>query len=212
MSRKTKAEQFAEEGYKIHVTGRNVLVTDFMKDYAIEKISKIERFTNRIIDVVVTMDIQKLEHRVDIVLKVDHIKIKSSASSEDMYASIDKAVDKIQSQLRKYKTKIQDHHARKLAVTDMIVNVLRPPVEEEVLDVNEQIVEETQKRLVDTYKPHEVVNKEKRLLKTLMLDEAILKMELSGDVFLIFRDEVDQKLKVIYRRNDGNYGLIHPEA
>ena len=77
------------------MTGRHVLVTDAMKDYAVDKIVKIDRFNARIIDVTVVMDIQKLEHRVDITMKVDHIFIKASASSDNMYASIDKAVDRL---------------------------------------------------------------------------------------------------------------------
>jgi len=210
MSHKSKAAEFVGEGYKIHVTGRNVLVTDSMKTYAIEKVSKIERFSTRIIDVVVTMDIQKLEHRVDIVLKVDHIKIKSQALSNDMYASIDKAVEKIERQLRRYKTKLQEHQNKRLSITDMNVNVMRLPREIEVEDVNDEIEEENRRQLISEYRPHEIVSQETRPLKMLTEEEAIMKMELSEDAFLIFIAEVDQKLKVIYRRKDGDYGIIEP--
>lgn len=212
MSRKTKALQFVDEGYNISVTGRHVQVTDAMKDYAMEKISKIERFSQRIIDVIVTMDIQKLEHRVDIVLKVDHIKIKAQASSDNMYASIDKSVDKITEQLRRYKSKIQDHQAKGVKVIDMNVNVVRAPSSDEIFDVNLDIDEENERRLYEKYRPHIVEEHETRPLKILTQDEAIMKMELSGDVFLIFRSEEDNKLKIIYRRNDGNYGIIELEA
>src|SRR5690349_4075621 len=111
MSRKSKAAEFINEGYDVHITGRNVLVTDTMKDYAIEKISKIDRFSNRIIDVNVIMDIQKLEHRCDITLWIENTKIKVSASSEAMYASIDKAIDRLLEQLRRYKEKARDHQS-----------------------------------------------------------------------------------------------------
>lgn len=211
MSRKSRAAEFAGEGYKIHVAGRNVLVTDSMKDYAIEKVSKIERFTSQIIDVVVTMDIQKIEHRVDIVMKAGHLKVKAQASSNDMYASIDKAVAKIERQLRRYKTRLQDHTAKRLSVTDMNVNVVRLPRVIEVLDINDEIEEETQRRLEEEYRPHEIVMKETKPLKMLTYEEAIMKMELSGDAFLIFKAEDDNKLKVIYRREDEDYGIIDPQ-
>lgn len=212
MSRKTKAAEFVDEGYQIAVTGRNIHVTDPMKNYAIEKVSKIEKFTNRIIDVSIIMDVQKLVHRVEIILKMDHIKIISSAASEDMYASIDKAVHKLETQLLKYKSRIQDHQAKGLPTIDMTVNVVRSPAEEEIFDVNGDIEDETERRLMNKYRPHEIVEKEKMPLKILNNDEAIMKMELSGDNFLIFRSEEDMKLKVIYRREDGNFGIVQPES
>lgn len=212
MKGKAKAAEFVDEGYKIHVTGRDVLVTEAMKNYAIEKISKIERFSSRIIDVVVTMDIQKLDHRVDIVLKVDHIKIKSQAASTDMYASIDRAVEKIENQLRKYKSRIQEHTAKGLSVIDLKVNVLKRPEEQELLDINLDIEEENRQDLVKNYTSHQIVSQETRPLKTLSIDEAVMKIELSADTFLIFRAEEDKKLKVIYRRKDHHFGIIELNA
>lgn len=212
MKGKAKAKEFQGEGYKIHVTGRDVLVTDAMKDYAIEKLSKIERFTSRIIDVHVTMDIQKLDHRVDIVIKVDHVKIKSSATSTDMYASLDRAVEKIEKQLRRYKTRIREHTAKPINIVDLKVNVYKRPEEEEIEDFNIDIEDQNREDLVERYRPHDIVKQETVPLKTLTFDEAIMKMELSLDSFLLFRHEEDQKLKVIYRRNDENYGVIEVES
>lgn len=209
MSRKSKSAEFVEEGYDIHITGRNVQVTETMKDYAIEKISKIDRMGHRFIDVTVIMDIQKLEHRCDIILWVDNTKIKVTASSESMYASIDKGVDKLKAQLRRFKERTRDHHSVGHAEVAMNVNVYRPS--EDVLEVNEDIEAENQRQLLQKYAPHQIVSKESRPLKTLNYKEAIFKMELSGDAFMIFRGEEDRKLKVIYRRDDGNFGVIEPE-
>lgn len=213
MNRKAvKAAEFVGEGHNMTVTGRNVLVTEAMKQYALEKLLKIERFNLRIIDIVVTMDVQKLEQRVDITLKLDHVLIRSHAATEDMYASIDQAVDKIQTQIRRYRGRIRDHQAKGVSFIDMNVNVLRSPREEELLELNGEIDEENQRSLMSKYRPHEIVDTETLPLKILTYDEAVMKMDLSGQAFLIFRNEVDQKLKVIYRRNDSNYGVIEPEA
>lgn len=209
MSRKSKAAEFLEEVYNITVTGRHVHVTQAMKDYAIERVSKIERFTNRILDVLVIMDIQKLEHRVDIVIKVDHTNIKSHASSTDMYVSIDMAVDKLRRQLLKYKSKLQDHHAKDVTTVDMNVNVFAPI--DDLLEVNDEIQSETNRRELNRFRLPNVVSKERRPLKVLTVQEAIMKIDLSGDQFLVYRSEEDQRLKVIYRRNDGNYGVLEPE-
>jgi putative sigma-54 modulation protein len=212
MSRKSKAAEFVEETYNITVTGRNLVVTEPLRDYVLEKIAKIERFSHRIIDVVVTIDAQKLEHRVDIVAKVDNTKIKSQASTENMYASIDKAVDKLEVQLRKYKDKIHEHQGMKAGDVAMNVNVLQSLNEEELNIINDDIEEENRRRLIDKYRPHKIVNKESRLLKTLANGEAILKMELSGDAFMVYRSEEDHGLKVIYRRKDGNFGVIEAHS
>lgn len=212
MTNKTKAAQFVNDTWDISVTGRNVLVTDAMKNYAMEKVARIEKFTPRIVDVNVTMDIQKLEHRVDIIVKVNNFKIKSHAATDDMYASIDKAVAKLEAQLLRYKQKIQDHHARGVKTVEMTVNVIRPHLQDEINDVNSEIEDETLREEVEKYKPHKIVAQEKRQLKFLTYDEAITKMELSGDPFLVFRSEEDHKIRIIYRRKDSNYGIIEPEA
>jgi putative sigma-54 modulation protein len=198
------------EPYKIHILGRNVYVTEAMKNYALDKISKIDRFHNHHVDVHVTMDMQKLDHSVVIVLKFDHFKVKVSASSTDMYASIDKAVHRLQTQIRRWKDRIQDHHKKEHAVFDMPVSVLERPFDREV-DVEIDIEEVSRSLAEKRYKKPKIIGTDSRVMKLLTTDEAVMKMELSDDNFLIFRGEEDHKLKVIYRRSDGNYGIILPE-
>lgn len=198
-----KALEFSDVAYNIQITGRHVEITDSMKDYAIDKISKIERFMNRIIDVTVIMDIQRMDHRVDIILKAGNTKITSKAISTDMYVSIDQAVNKLEAQVLRYKSKLQDHHAKGHAILNMNVNVLS---NQELEDLDNE--DNHKEHELNHFKPHRVVKQESRPLKTLTNDEAIMKMELSGDAFMLFKCEEDQKLKVIYRRKDENYGII----
>jgi len=205
--------KFAEEealGYRIEIVGRNIQVTEPMRKYAWDKLSKIERFHNHIFYVHATLEMQKLEHACIIVVKFDHFKIKVQAVSSDMYASIDRAVDKLQALTRKYKSRIQDHHRKKLSVIDMQVNVVQRPYDE-LSDINSEIDAVTQKLNADRMQVPKIIGNEVQKLKTLNLDEAMMKMDLSGDHFLIFRSEEDLKLKVLYLRSDGNYGLIQPE-
>lgn len=211
MSRKAIVEKFQGDVYDITVTGRNVLVTDAMQQYAIDKISKIDRFSNRVVDVNVVMDIQKLEHRVDIIMKVDQIIVRCSANSENMYASIDKAVDRLKSQLSRYKRRIREHQIKGTTAVDINEVIVAPSVEEEIETFNDEIVSETNANEISKYVPHKIVSKETRPLKTLNYSEAIMKIELSGEDFMVFRGEEDRKIKVIYRREDGNFGVIEPE-
>lgn len=205
MNRKSKALEFVDLGYDIKVTGRHVQITDSMKDYVMEKISKIERFTNRIIDVNVIMDIQKLDHFVELILKTGNLKIVSHGVSTDMYASIDKAVDKLENQLRRYKSKIQDYHLRNPKESEVNVNVLSRPTEEDWEAYESDSV-------TSPFRIHEIVKKETCPLKMLTQAEAAVKMELSGDNFLVYKSEEDQKLKIIYKRSDGNFGIIEPQC
>jgi putative sigma-54 modulation protein len=205
--------KFEEEdalGYSIDILGRNIEVTETMRVYIWNKISKIERFHNHIMYVQITLELQNLEHFCTIVLKFNHFKIKVQSSSTDMYASIDEAIHRLQSILARYKSRIQDHHKKALSAIDMEVNVLRRPYDE-LADINAQIEAENSKSEITVYNPPKVIGKETKPLKILTLDEAIMKIELSGDQFLTFRGEEDNKLKVIYRRKDGNYGLIFLE-
>lgn len=207
MNRKTKALEFSDSVYNIKITGRHVEITDAMKDYALEKVAKIERFMDRIIDVTVIMDIQKLEHRVEILCLAGNTKITSQASSLDMYASIDKAVAKLEAQIRRYKDKIHDHHSKKKTISAMPVTLVPRPTYADELDLDEEWGTEHDQ----VFALHEIVKEEKLLLKTLNHAEAVMKMELSRDPFLLFLDEEDGlKLKVIYRRPDGQYGLVCP--
>lgn len=205
--------EFTKDGYTVKVFGRHVSITDAMKNYAVEKVSKIERFHSRILEVIITMDVRKFLHIVDITLKVDHTKIKSHYVGDNMYASIDLAVDKLQRQLSRYKSRIQDHHAQARSVVDMRVNVFKASAEANLDEVNDQIEEQNRLSLDRKLTPPQVVSQETLPLKTLTIDEAIWHLELSGEPFMIYKSEEDRKIKVIYRREeDGNLGVVEPGA
>jgi putative sigma-54 modulation protein len=203
-------EQEQALGLRINILGRNVFVTDSMKDHALEKLSKIERFHNHIMDIHVTMDVQKMEQSVIIMLHLDHFRVKVSASSTDMYASIDKAVEKLQAKIRRWKSRIQDHHQKARKVVDMQISVLKRPFTD-VDYINEAIEIENAAQEMEEYQAPTIIGTDSRPMKVLTTEEAIMKMELSDDGFMLFRCEEDHKLKVIYRRKDGHYGLILPE-
>lgn len=212
MTRKEKMLEFVDEGYNISVTGRHVHVTESMKQYAREKIAKLERLGDRIIDVAVTMDIQKLEHRVDIVMKYAHTIIKSQGSTNDMYISIDQAVAKLETQLKKYLDRIHHHHMKSYPVIDLPVTVYERGGEgDDIGIINHEIEEAIKVKRQKEMQLPSIVSKETTPLKILTDEEAIMKMDLCDKEVLLYKDEASRKLKVIYRRDDGNYGVIEPE-
>lgn len=207
------AEKFAAEeaeGYRLTILGRHLLVTEGMKKHAIEKLSKIDRFHTHVMDIHVTMDIQNMEHVVDILVKFEHFRIKVHAGSSDMYASIDKAVARLRKLMSRWKDRIQDHSAKGIKVIEMHVNVVNRPYNE-VEDINADIEAENARKEATSMQAPRVIGNKTVPLKTLTTEEAVMKMELSGYHFLIFRGEEDQKLKVIYRRDDETYGIVQAE-
>jgi putative sigma-54 modulation protein len=202
-----QTNKFATEAYSVSIVGKHIQITDTIKDYIFEKISKFERFTNKILDIAVTIDVQKLEHSAVFLMKFLHFQIKSHASTEDLYSAIDKASDRMLRLISKYKNKLMDHHAIGLSSIDLNVNVLQPQ-RDELKEINTEIDAENWARDQERFKIHKIVATDKIAVRMLKQDEAVMKMELSSDPFLIYRCEEDQKLKVIYRREDQNYGVV----
>lgn len=207
----TNKEKFAEQdalGYNIYIVAKNFQLTEPMRLHIWDKLTKIERFHNHIMDVHVALEIQRLEHHCVITCHFNHFKVKVESSSTDMYVSIDKSIQKLQQLFRKWKGKIQDYHKTPVKMVDMSVNVYRRPPGDETAEINAEIEAENLKK----WTPGKVLSTETRVLKELKLDHAIMKIELSGDSFMFFRDLEDKKLKLIYRREDGNYGVVETES
>ena len=204
-----KNKKFEAEGYTISIISKHVDITEAIENYILEKISKIERFANHILDIVITLDVQKVTKSVSIVMKFLHFKIKVQARTEDLYSAIDKAFEKIIKLIQKYKTKLQEHRAKE-PQGKMTVRVLEPM--SYVDEINDQIEEENRKEEEKLYKVHDVVATETLPIKMLTQEEAVMKLELSGDNFLIYKSEEDQALKIMYIRKDDKFGLIPVES
>ncbi len=210
MTKKTRAEvkeQFAGEEYPIHVIGRHLDVTEAMQTYAVEKLKKIERFGGRVVEATVVLEHVKQVYTCSYSITVNKVKIKVTGKEREFYASVDNAIDRLRHKLGRYVDKLHAHHTKALSEVDLAVNVVQGPVP--ALDeINDQIEEENLKELESEFSPGHVVSQKTRPLKMLTTDEAIMKMELSENNFLVYKCEEDQKLKVIYRRQDRNYGII----
>ena len=202
------------QGYNISILGKQIEITDSIRNYVFDKLEKLERFSPHLIDVVVTLDKQKLDCSCSILVNFYFFHIKVTKHKNTLYEAVDFAADRLLKLIRKYKTKLQSTRAKDLSTVDIHVNVIEP-LSDDVRAINDEIiaenVREKQEKYEDPYKKHKVIAKEMIPLKTLTQDEAIMKIELSGEQFFIFRDEEDQKLKVIYRREDGNFGIVQVE-
>ena len=214
MTKKTRAEvreKFSDYEYPIHVVGRHLEITPAMQQYAEDKLKKIERFGGHVLEATITLEHVKQLYTCSYIVDVSRTKIKVTGHDHEFYAAVDNAIDRLKHKLRRYVDKLHDHHAKPLRDVDMHVNVVQrpfPPIDE----INEQIEEENRRAMEQPFMAGHVVSKKVSPLRTLTTDEAIMKMELTENHFLVYRCQEDQKLKVIYRRQDKNYGIIELPA
>ncbi|MEA4884436.1 MAG: ribosome-associated translation inhibitor RaiA [Clostridia bacterium] len=181
---------------EITVVGRNIAVTDALRGYAERKVSKLQRYFEReIVDAQVSMAVERGIHGVDVTIQVDGLLLRGEEKTGDMYASIDGAVSNIERQIEKYKTRIN----RKLrqAGNKLIESAMSP-----MLPAGAAAVEAPEPKVVKT---------KRFAIKPMSVEEAIMQMELLGHDFFVFMNSSSEDVNVVYRRKDGNYGLIEPE-
>lgn len=170
------------------VSGRNIEVTKALKETMTDKLEKFEKYFRRDVDAKATMSVQKDRHIVEVTIPLfNGVILRAEESSNDMYVSIDKVVDKLAKQLRKHKTKLEKrYHSNDTIKYDII------PVSE--VDTEESKIVKTKKFPVKPMDP----------------EEAVLQMEMLGHDFFVFRNGETDEINVVYSRKDGNYGLIEP--
>lgn len=183
---------------KIFIKGRNLTVTPAIKQHIEEKIGHLEHYLDHIIDAHVTLRTERTLQIVDVLLNLKNYFIKAEERSTDMYASIDLVRDRLEQQIRKYKTKHWDHHARGNGKV-----TTRPRRPSSKLTEDELSAAEKELRIV----------RSKRIaVKPLSQQEAMRQMELLGHDFFVFRNDETGEINVLYKRRGGQLGLIEPSS
>jgi putative sigma-54 modulation protein len=197
----------------IQVTGRHVSVTEAMKEYCRRRLAGLHLDYPKIIEVQIILDVQKYRHTAEVVLHCsNHITLEASSESDDMYVSVDEVVDKIARQMRKYKTRLmRQHRPRKHAIRHLEETVLRwewADAGEEAPQTEFGARNQTEAETVPS--EPSVVQSEKYPVKPMFIDEAVLQIEMSAKQFLVFLNAKTERVNVIYRRKNGDFGLIEP--
>ncbi|HMK34456.1 MAG TPA: ribosome-associated translation inhibitor RaiA [Desulfomonilaceae bacterium] len=178
---------------QLSVTFRHMDPSDALKNYVQERTSRLTKYIDRPLESQVTLTVQKFRQIVDVVINADGLRIAGQEAHEDMYAAIDLVMDKIERQVKKYKGKIRKHkpaQGREIRWT-------REIYEQESFEDNREPV---------------VVRTENYFVKPMSVDEAAMQMDLSQQDFLVFNNASTQTVNVLYKRKDGNYGLIVPQS
>ncbi|MBW1807509.1 MAG: ribosome-associated translation inhibitor RaiA [Deltaproteobacteria bacterium] len=178
---------------QISVTFRNMKPSEALKKYVAEKTERLKKYFSRPADVHVVLAKHKYRSRAEIKVSHSGQVMKGEENTEDMYSSIDLALDKVERQVIKNKDKRQ---ARRSTPSVSEITVRHGIVEHEPKD-------EQRSKIVDT---------EEFSAKPMSVDEAVMQMELMNNDFLVFLNATSQDVNVIYKRRDGNIGLIEAKT
>ncbi|EFO81301.1 sigma 54 modulation protein/ribosomal protein S30EA [Oscillochloris trichoides DG-6] len=189
------------------VKSRNGKITERQRQHIEEKLGKLGRYMDQITSATVEIRTEQQRqagevHRVQVTLTGDRgVILRAEEQASDLYGAIDEVQSVLQRQIQRYKEKYwrrerQRRQPDKLAVVDMpAVAVEEPPP-----------VEETERRDM------EVIRTKKLTLRPMFVDDAIEQMELLGHSFFVFQDAETEQVSVLYRRRDGNYGMLVPDT
>lgn len=170
---------------KVTITGKNIEVSEYLRDLALKKIAKLERYFPEDTEVLITMAVEKNRHIVEVTIPYQGGIIRGEESTGDMYASIDNVIAKLEKQIHRHKTRLE----KSLRYDDA------SPEYDDYDDEDEG--------------PH-IVRVKRFSMKPMSVEEAMLQLELLGHSFFVFTNAETDRINVIYARKDGNFGLIEP--
>ena len=175
---------------KYSIRGENLEVTEALRDYVVSKLEKIEKYfqADQELDARVNLKVYREKTaKVEVTIPLGSITLRAEDVSQDMYGSIDLVTDKIERQIRKNKTKIERKNRNKKSTSQLFTDA---------------VVEEVEAA------PAKVVRSKQIDLIPMDLEEALLQMDLLGHDFFIYTDVEDSTTNVLYRREDGDVGLL----
>lgn len=179
---------------QIAVTFRHMEASDPVRAYIEEKVSRVKKYIEEPIDAQVVLSVEKkIRHNAEVTITAKGITIKGSEETNDMYAAVDAVVDKIERQLKRYKEKLKNHKP----ATGRERRVEKSVVAAESLESGTAPV---------------IIRSRSFEVKPMSVEEAVMQMDLLHKDFLVFTDDRTDEINVVYRRKDGNYGLIVPQA
>jgi putative sigma-54 modulation protein len=180
---------------QVSVTFRHMEATDALKSFAADKVSRIEKYMHTPTDAHVVLSVEKHLHRAEINVTANGIRIRGEETSADMYGSIDGAAAKIERQLKRYRNKLASHKPREGLAMKVKHNVIAAVSVE-----GEAVVD----------KPAQIVRHEEVDARPMLVEEAIMQMDLLHEEFHVFLNAKTNAMNVLYRRKDGSYGLVEP--
>lgn len=181
------------------IRGQQIEVTEALRDYVDKKLSRLDKYFEAppASEGYVTLSVVRGLHTVEVTIPLTGVMLRAEDRSDDMYASIDAVVDKLERQIRKHKTKINRKFRQEGSLKSLFV--------ENGSAAGAVAVDETDSDDL------EVVRTKRFTMKPMDVEEAILQMNMVGHNFFVFSNIDTKELNVVYKRNDGKYGLIEQD-
>ena len=179
---------------EINIRGDKITVTQSIQDYVKEKLSRINKYIgdSENVRAAVLINVKGHDQKVEVTIPLKTVILRAEETRDDLYAAIDVVVDKLERQIRKNKTKIQSKKMKEKLSKEFMIDVI-DPIEDEKEEGNK------------------IVKRKSVEVKPMSEEEAVLQMELLGHQFYIFKDAETNKIAVVYKRKEGNYGIIESE-
>jgi putative sigma-54 modulation protein len=179
---------------QVTTTFRHLEQSDALKSYAEEKLERLTKYIDEPITAQVFLTVEKkIRHIVEIVINAKGVSTKASEATNDMYAAIDAVIDKMERQLKRYKEKIKAH---------------KPNGDERGRQLTKKVFEAES---IESSSEPVVIKARTETAKPMSVEEAVMQMDLLHKDFIVFTDSTSSEINVLYRRKDGNYGLIEPQ-
>jgi len=174
---------------KLTISGKNVEVTDALRDVTEKKLGKLNKYFVEDVPVDVKLSVERNRQIIEVTIPFSGAILRAEEATEDMYTSLDNVVDVMERQIRKHKTKLE--RRTKSQETIRFENITALPSEKD--------------------KEPSIVRTKRFAIKPMDEEEAVLQMELLRHSFFVFRNSGTDEINVVYKRKDGNYGLIEPQ-
>jgi len=178
---------------EIAVTFRRMEPTESLRAYAEEKVLKIKKYLDSPIEAHIVLGVEKFRHSADVTVSVDGTRIKAVEETDDMYSAIDQVMDKIEIQVKRHRSKIKQRKAENIKGEAVLANDATAEVSGGGLD-------------------EPAIEVERLIAKPMDPEEAAMQLNMSLQDFLVFRNSRSREINVIYKRRDGNLGLIEPSS
>lgn len=173
----------------IIVRGKNIEITPALKEYVVKRTSKITKYFHTLGEITAILAVEKGRHIIELTVPINGMILRGEEATADMYTSIDNVVEKIEKQIEKYKTKISRKLKDGIFKGELVANTVASPEIEEP----------------------KVVKTKRFAIKPMDVEEAVLQMNLINHDFFVFSNAQTDEVNVVYRRKDGNFGLIEPD-
>lgn len=172
---------------EVIIRGNKIEITDAMKEYVKEKLTKLDKYSIEDMKATVLVKIRNYTQKVEVTIPLKTLILRAEEESSDFYSAVDLVVNKLERQIRKNKTKLKKKE--KSGIKELNIS--------EILDIPEDDEVDIKKKKIE--------------IKPMNLDEAILQMELLGHNFYMYKDSDLNSVALVYKRKSGGYGVIETE-